>query len=508
MASHENGHIDMNDNMNTHFTCGIRQMKSPFTLLLLCMVLYSAFFALVSKAEMIWFDEAFSLMSCSHSCLDLWEYSRIDIHMPTYHYILKAWQFLFGSSICSAKLLSLLVTMLSTIVVYCLCKKIDSSKFGMQCALAYMLFPGVCSNATEIRMYALTGFCVIVATYFLMEIVNEPPRFKDYCFFSLSLLFSMALLNASVVFVATLSILLTVLLLLKKDAKKCMYGILSIVATGVLYSPILFSRLVAQCNNVKNDFWTSRLSIGDAFYVFVSQYLGRGHLRQLCFAYFFIIWSISLIGIFFILKNDDAKRKRMILICLACISMPMIFGAIASLILGRLVLIGRAMYPTIVFLVILHVYSIRALPWKTLRWIACCVLSIMFLNQVGSLLFSMRHTRHCEMQRLLSKTYKNVPVICFLQSFAMPISCYLPDRTIYIDKTFEDADSCLPLNANMRLKSLNVVNEKTLLCIASNRVSEEIESYFGKYNFKLRLVDSWEHEYSKMTYCLFEANRN
>ncbi|MBR4676217.1 MAG: glycosyltransferase family 39 protein [Victivallales bacterium] len=497
----------LDKNVSLNFDSGTPWIKHPIVLLLAAMVIYTIFFAIVAKAEMIWYDEAFSLASSHYSCHELWEYSKQDVHMPTYHFILKAWQFFFGESICAAKAFSLLAILMTTVLVYRIGMKIEERHFALQCAVAYMIFPGVCVNATEIRMYALTGFFLVAATLFLIRIVERPPCFSDYCLFSLSMLVCLSLLSAAVIYAASFSIVLLSILILKKETRKIIYGLFALGAIGLVYLPILFTRLISQCNCVKDHFWTSKISLGDLFYIFITQYLGRGHWRCLGFVSFFILWLITLIGLYFILKCNDNRRKWIVLACMSCIALPLGFGTLASIIMGRLVLVGRALYPIIVFLVILHIYSLCVLSWKYLRFIGYLILLCMFIHQTCSYGFYMHHSRHKEMKEYMSHAYKDAPIMCFSISFGLSLSRYLPDHTINVDNTLENYGYFLPYNGNMTSKALKDINKETMLFITDCAKSEELDGYLAKNNFNSKFIASWEHEYSKRIFHLYEAKR-
>ena len=159
-------------------TSGAFLSEHPLCVLIGAMVLFMAFFAIVAHAELIWYDDAFSMVSSQYSCIELWDISKYDVHPPTYYYILKTWQCFFGDSIQAAKMMSLCVTLLTAVVMYGIGKEIEGRSFGVCCAIAFLAFPGVCYNAVEIRMYTLTGCMVAVATFFLVRIVKYPPSFR------------------------------------------------------------------------------------------------------------------------------------------------------------------------------------------------------------------------------------------------------------------------------------------------------------------------------------------
>ncbi|MBP5638080.1 MAG: glycosyltransferase family 39 protein [Victivallales bacterium] len=465
------------------------------------------FFAIVAHAELIWYDDAFSMVSSQYSCIELWDISKYDVHPPTYYYILKTWQCFFGDSIQAAKMMSLCVTLLTAVVMYGIGKEIEGRSFGVCSAIAFLAFPGVCYNAVEIRMYTLTGCMVAVAAFFLVRIVKYPPSFIDYFLFSLSLFGCTALLNAAAVYTATLCSVLLLILLIRKDLRKLVYGLVSTMATGMFLLPLFLFLVLDQCKLVKNDFWTAKFSIGDVFYVFITPYMGRGCLRELSFVCFFLLWAISLTGVFFIFKGNNLQRKKTIMLSMTCVAMPMFLGCVASLCLDRLVFIGRAFYPAVVFLVVLHISALRAIPVKSLRWAGNGLLVVMFLHQIGSYVFDMRNGDEPKMRNEMLVSYKDVPLRCFWVSLGIKLSCLFPQHTIYVDKEYDSKQGFLPFSRNMRTQSLSEIKESRFLFMECGEISDDLKSYLSRHGFIAKLLHSWNSEYSKERYNLFEATR-
>ena len=481
--------------------------KHPLCMLIGAMVLYMVFFAIVAHAELFWYDDAFTMATCRYSCPDLWDISKFDVHPPTYYYILKAWQFFFGESIQAAKMMSLCVTLLTTIVMYGIGKEIEDRHFGLCCGLTFLAFPGVCYNAIEIRMYVLTGCLVAAAAYFLIRIVKYPPSFADYFLFSISLLGFSALLNAAAVYTVTLCIVLLTILLLKREFRKLAYSLASMTISGLLLLPLVIFLVLDQCKLVKNDFWTARFSVGDLFYVFITQYMGRGCLREVSFVCVFLLWAISLTGLFFIFKGNDSQRKAKTALSMACVVFPLILGGVASLCLNRLVFIGRAFFPAVVFLVIVHIYSLRAIPMKYLRWAGYGLIALMLIHQIGSYVFMIRNSDDHEMRNEMSASYKGIPLRCFKASLGITLSCHFPQHEIYVDTVYDSKQGFLPFNHNMHKQALVDVKESSFLFMTYGDVSDDLAAYLSRHGFTAKLLHSWHSEYSKEQYGLYEAAR-
>jgi len=55
-----------------------------------------------------WYDEAYSIGLIDMSFKDIWNTTALDVHPPLYYYILKVFTFIFGHSVTSFHLCSLL----------------------------------------------------------------------------------------------------------------------------------------------------------------------------------------------------------------------------------------------------------------------------------------------------------------------------------------------------------------------------------------------------------------
>jgi mannosyltransferase len=120
----------------------------------------------------IWFDEAFSYYLIQFNFADIARYTSTDVHPPLYYWALKLWTMVFGTGEFGLRTMSIFFALLTIILTFFLVRKL----FGRKAALVSLLFlslsPMLIRYADEARMYTMSAFFVVSATYALVK-ANE-----------------------------------------------------------------------------------------------------------------------------------------------------------------------------------------------------------------------------------------------------------------------------------------------------------------------------------------------
>ena len=124
----------------------------------------------------IWFDEAYSAYLTRYNLADLTYYTAIDVHPPLYYYLLKGWTTLFGSSVVVYRSLSICLGVLALVLVYCLVKKLFSTKVASLATLLVAISPMFVRYGTETRMYMLVVVIALAATLVFYQLLHSTKK--------------------------------------------------------------------------------------------------------------------------------------------------------------------------------------------------------------------------------------------------------------------------------------------------------------------------------------------
>lgn len=166
--------------------------KTPFEnrLLIFCVFLLSLLGVLgISKYLLIGnslrLDEAQSLWQTSHSILGTLKVVAQDVHVPLYHLILHFWQFYFGQSVETARLLSLIFFIATIPVVYLIARRILSVNWSLLVVVLFSFSPFMNWYANEARMYTLLVFMSTLSQYFFLKVIQHKGK-KGWLGYSLT----------------------------------------------------------------------------------------------------------------------------------------------------------------------------------------------------------------------------------------------------------------------------------------------------------------------------------
>ena len=103
-----------------------------------------------------------------------------DVHVPAYHVILHYWQILFGSSIETARSLSLAFFLVSIPAFYALARLVVDKTWSRFAVLAYAFSPFMLWYANEARMYTMLVLVAILSQYFFIRIMQHKSGWIGY----------------------------------------------------------------------------------------------------------------------------------------------------------------------------------------------------------------------------------------------------------------------------------------------------------------------------------------
>ena len=144
------------------------------TYLTLLMGIAVAIFAVLFLPLSLRLDEAQSLWQTSHSIGSLLGTLSKNVHVPLYHILLHEWQSLFGNSVLSARLLSLLFFLASIPALYGLSRYVYGRAVGLSAATFFAISPFMNWFSSETRMYTLLVLLTIASHYTFLRLLKNP----------------------------------------------------------------------------------------------------------------------------------------------------------------------------------------------------------------------------------------------------------------------------------------------------------------------------------------------
>jgi uncharacterized membrane protein len=122
----------------------------------------------------MWFDEVYSWNLSLDTPKNIIAIASGDIHPPLFYITLKAWTNIFSDSVFSMRMLSTLLSMVSMLFLFKICKEIKISENRIIFVLIlYAVSPLNIYYSQEVRMQSLTLFFTISSTFFFLRFLNS-----------------------------------------------------------------------------------------------------------------------------------------------------------------------------------------------------------------------------------------------------------------------------------------------------------------------------------------------
>jgi uncharacterized membrane protein len=122
----------------------------------------------------LWFDEAFSWRLINFPLPEMLARAAADVHPPLYYIILKAWRFIFASSLFSLRMFSVVFAAFTIGASYLFAAQSTKSRpAGLLAATLVALSGFQIQYAWEARMYTLGTALVLLASWLLLKAIRE-----------------------------------------------------------------------------------------------------------------------------------------------------------------------------------------------------------------------------------------------------------------------------------------------------------------------------------------------
>lgn len=121
----------------------------------------------------LWFDEIYSWHITQGTVSQIVDDTSSDLHPPFYYFVLKLWNNVFGDSVFSMRMLSVLFSLASAIILFFLCLKITSNQNSIIILFLFAVSPLNLFYSQEARMASLNLFLNILSVYSVIRIIES-----------------------------------------------------------------------------------------------------------------------------------------------------------------------------------------------------------------------------------------------------------------------------------------------------------------------------------------------
>lgn len=239
-----------------------------------------------------WVDELYTLINTSteKSFYEIFQNLKIDVHPPLYYYIIHVFNFVFGNTIFSARLVSVIFSLLGIYSIYLLSKELFNKKVAVISVALLVVNYFHIYHAQEARMYGMLFVTTAFAFLFLIKFIKQPSLKSAvwYAIFASLMIYTQffALFTLIAQYLILLFFILTQTTITQK--KFFQYTFISGVVTAILYLPSL---IILATMSKRDSFWIE-IPEKDVYTVMLKEFFGFAEIPLmiafLAVVYFFI----------------------------------------------------------------------------------------------------------------------------------------------------------------------------------------------------------------------------
>lgn len=203
----------------------------------------------------LWFDEAYSVGLANQDWSTLISAGIDDVHPVLYYIILKIFTLIFGNSLVTFRLFSLIPIIALSIFSYTHISKKFGEKIGLYFAFILLFLPITLHYSTQIRMYSWAMLFVGITGYYAYSAAMEEYNKKNWIIFSIFSVLSAYTHYFALFTIGIINILMFVYIIRNKREllkKWFVFGAIQII----LYIPGLWI-FIKQSLRVAKGFWIS-----------------------------------------------------------------------------------------------------------------------------------------------------------------------------------------------------------------------------------------------------------
>ena len=348
-------------------------------------VIGTVFILLGAFHSEIWYDESYTMALIYHDYDDIISIDSRDVHPVLYYLMLKTFTLIFGNSILSCRLFSVIAGILIGVLGFTHVRKDFGEKVGVSFTFLSFFLPFMSLYAMEIRMYIWTMLFVLLAGIYAYRISRE-NRMKNWSLFTI---FSLAAAHCHYYGLATVMIINGLLLLYILFSKKLYENnstnkknyILKFVIVAIIqilgYLPWLYVFL-QQAKTVSNDYWIQLNLVQTVVTPLVIQFYGKLNIL-IAIAFTGIMYSYLIYQI--ICSKKQKQKNGIIYLCFAVHFILYISMVLISIFI-KPVMYDRYMLVTAGIFIFPFAYYLTYTPTKHQKIITAIVVTLIVILSI------------------------------------------------------------------------------------------------------------------------------
>jgi len=143
---------------------------------IIMLVLGTVFLASGAFHSSIWFDESYTVGLIKHDFFDMCRIATYDVHPHLYYILLKLFSYVFGSSIISLRLFSVLGAVLLALLGFTHIRRDFGDKTGFWFSFFVLFMPSTFKYALQIRMYTWAPLFVTLAAIYAYRMIMQDKK--------------------------------------------------------------------------------------------------------------------------------------------------------------------------------------------------------------------------------------------------------------------------------------------------------------------------------------------
>ncbi|MGI9165709.1 MAG: glycosyltransferase family 39 protein [Pyrinomonadaceae bacterium] len=207
------------------------------------------------RLDSLWFDEAFSVCIARLGLSEIISLAATDVHPPLYYLLLHSWTRLFGETESAVRMLSVVFSVLTVLVIYHLALTLFDRHTAILTALLTAFSPLQVFYAQETRMYAQLTFLSTISMYLFLRWLKDGQRLSAVLYVISTALLLYTHLYAVFVVMAQFLYFASLFFLAREKFQKRWRGwVMTSVIIGLLFVPwtlIAFQ----QAARARGRFW-------------------------------------------------------------------------------------------------------------------------------------------------------------------------------------------------------------------------------------------------------------
>ncbi|SEV93040.1 glycosyltransferase family 39 protein [[Clostridium] fimetarium] len=203
------------------------------------LVLGTGFLASGAFHSGLWFDESYTVGLIKHNLIDMCRIATYDVHPHLYYILLKLFSYIFGSSIISLRLFSVLGAVILALLGFTHIRKDFGVKTGFWFSFFVLFMPSTFKYAQQIRMYTWAPlFVTLAAIYAYRLAIEDKKNAKNSILFVTFSVMAAYTHYYALVAVSIINIMLFIYYIVKKSKLKNWF-IMAVVQLGVFLPGLL-----------------------------------------------------------------------------------------------------------------------------------------------------------------------------------------------------------------------------------------------------------------------------